>query len=217
MNKKNILVACIILSVSSADCYAAAKVLYDFEAKKDACWEVPEWCFEKKDYVCKTVETSDNVASHGKSSLKLAVDLPGSAWTAAVAECEEPVSLSSYNDITCDFYIPESAPGGIQAKLALTIEGDSGWKWIETVNPVDLVPGKWVTLKASLRSGSKDWMLPLTNATSGNEFDPKVSGATIIDMTDSVKGSVQKIDVRIESNAVRYKGDVFIDNITVSE
>lgn len=196
----------LFLALFPATGFAAEKVLYDFEDKNESCWEVPEWCFENKDYVCKTVEISDEVASHGKSSLKLAVDIPGLSWRAGVAECPAPVNLAPYNKISCDFYLPKGAPNKIQAKLIMTVKKDSEWKWIETAKAIDLIPGQWVTLTASLKPDSKDWISPVSG-----------SSAETIEMTDNTKENVQKVAVRVESDQSTYKGGVFIDNIVVSD
>lgn len=196
---------------------AAERILFDFE--KDAQgWGVPDWCFEKKDYICKTSEISGDVASRGKSSLKLMVSLPGSVWRAGVVECEEcSFDWTKYDSLSCDFYLPKDAPSGIGAKLILTVEEGSEWKWTETARAADLIPGEWVTLTASLKPGSKDWMRFMGgDVRPDNPFDPNVSGAEILKITDEFRANVRKIDVRIESDKTSYTGPVYIDNIRLT-
>lgn len=150
--------------------------------------------------------------------MRLDVEFPGNIWRAGIMECEECVtSLDGYDAISCDFYIPDNAPSGISARLILSIEEDSEWKWVETAASVDLIPGKWVTLKAGIIPGSKDWILPLGSVPEGQSpNDPKVSGAERFNVTENFRKNIRKIAVRMESDKTPYNGPVYIDNIKVA-
>ena len=207
-----------IILITSGSALAAERILFDFEKDTEG-WGVPEWCFDKPDYVCKTATTSKDVASHGSSSLMLEVELPGPMWHAGVVECDEcEFDLSKYSTISCDFYLPKNAPHGISAKLVLTVSENKEWKWTETANGIDLQPGQWVTLTANLKPSSKDWMrLRSPEEAQTNSNNPKITGAYILDVTDAFRAKVKKIDVRVESDKVDYKGKIYIDNIRVAE
>jgi len=204
--------------LNSANAFSAEKILSDFE-KDDGGWGVPDWCFEKGDYVCKTSSISADVSNTGTSSLKLLVDFPGNAWKAGIAEYESDGSgLEEYGTISCSFYIPKTAPSGIKAKLILTVEDGSEWLWVETMNTIDLTPSEWTVLAASIKSGSRDWMRPLGSVISGGSpNDPKVSGAQVYDVKDGFRANIRKIGVRVESDKTGYAGPVYIDTIKVSE
>lgn len=193
---------------------AEEKILFDFENEIGG-WVVPEWCFEKKDYICKTAVVSKEFASHGASSLALDVDFAGPAWKAAVVECEEcELDLSQYRKISCDFYVPKNVSHGIIGKIILTVQENGDWKWSQTQQGVDLIPGQWVTLTASLEPHNRDWVRFMGNIPAGgNPNDPKIAGAYVIDSTESFRASVKKVTIRVEADKAAYKGYVYIDNI----
>ena len=170
------------------------KTFYDFE-KDDSGWEIPLWAKEKTDHVAKSVSRSREIASSGSWSLRVDADFPGAQWTAAIIEVQQFLDVVGYDEISVDIFIPESCPRGLKAKIILTV-GET-WRWIEMARSWPLVPGEWVTIKASLAEGSLDWR------------------RAIIDKT--FKQDIRKIDIRIESNQKPvYSGPIFIDNIGFS-
>lgn len=169
------------------------RVLFSFERNLDG-WEIPDWALEKDDHVAKDIEISKDVADEGSASLKVNCDFPGNRWTAALIELEQYLDFTPYREIVVDVYIPEDAPLGLRGKIILTV-GES-WKFTEMTRAIPLVPGEWVTIKASIEPGSYDWK------------------RTVPD--ESFREDVRKIVVRVESNRKpAYKGPVYIDNIRI--
>lgn len=187
-----LLMAGFILGIGSS-AFAAGRIIFDFETGLEG-WEIPDWAYEQEDFVGETIEASKDFASTGKSSLKLVANFPGGSWKGAIAEVMEYMDWTAYGKISCDIYIPQSAPAGLRAKLILTVGDD--WTWTEMSKSVKLEPGKWVTVSANLMPGSVDW----------KRTNP----------TDEFRSDVRKIDVRIESNKKPvYKGPIYIDNMRV--
>jgi hypothetical protein len=173
---------------------AKETILYSFDRDAEG-WCVPDWTSDKPDYVAKSSEVTADFKSQGKSSLKLTADFPGKVWTAAIVEVEEYLNLSAYDKIACDVYLPEGAPEGLKAKLILTVGEE--WRFTEMSRSIFLLPGKWITVSASLKPNSDDWK----------------RGA----IDDRFRADVRKIAIRIESNrGPVYSGPVYIDNIRVS-
>lgn len=186
-----ILLAGIIFTASSM---AAEKILYSFDKGTDG-WEIPEWALEKSDYVAQSVESSQDYANEGASSLKISADFPGKTWTAAIIEVAESFDLTPYGEISCDIYVPKDAPEGLKGKIILTV--GENWKWAEMSRSVPLVPGQWTTISASLLPGSTNWQ------------------RTVVD--DNFRKDIRKIDIRVESNKKpAYSGAVYIDSIKVA-
>lgn len=171
----------------------AEEVLYDFEGGLQG-WQIPDWAYEKDDYVGDEVLVSSEYASSGKQSLKLTVDFPGKRWTGGIVEIMEYMDWTPHKYISCDVFIPPGTPDGLKAKIILTV-GD-GWKWVEMSRSIKLKAGEWTTISADLTPGSMDW----------KRLAP----------TDEFRADVRKIDVRIESNnKPQYKGAIYIDNVRV--
>ena len=61
------------------------RTYYGFEEDLQG-WEVPAWAEGKSDYVAKKAVRSQDVASEGKSSMKIDADFPGGLWTAGLVE-----------------------------------------------------------------------------------------------------------------------------------
>ena len=194
----------------------ARMVLHDFEEDAQG-WAIPRWSCEKNDYSCKVVNISHDVASLGKGSLKLEVDFKKDSWYAAVTEVEGPFDLSKYKTIACDVFLPEGAPEGIEARIALSV--GENWLWIETEDPVELVPNKWVTIKAGLRSGSNDWKTVEMIERMGKDgkFRGNVKHEYNVPMTDAYRADVRTIAVRAEAYRVDYRGPIYVDNMRVQE
>ena len=183
--------AAFVVCLFSVPAQAEEKVLFGFE--KDAQgFEIPDWAMEQEDHVAKSIEVSKDVASEGKSSLKVIAAFPGKAWTAALVEDFEYFDWTPYKAISADVYIPATAPVGLKAKIILTV--GENWKFVEMARSIQLVPGQWVTITANLAVGSEDWK------------------KTIVD--DNFRKDVRKLAIRVESNKKpEYAGPIYIDNI----
>jgi hypothetical protein len=180
-----------ILSSFAGLGYCQPKVIFGFE-KNSPFWEIPDWCFEKEDYVGKRISQSSQYANEGKSSLEVLVDFPGKKWTAAYFEVQEYLDWTPYQDISADVYVPANGPYGMKAKLILTVGDD--WKWTEMSRHVKLTPGEWTTITAKVAPGSSDWRRT--------------------EVTDEFRSDVRKLGIRVESNMRPvYNGAIYIDNV----
>ena len=172
------------------------RTYYDFETEDLNGWEIPQWALGKSDYVAKNAVSSQEVASKGKSSMKIDVDFPGGLWSAGLVEIQQYLDMSNYRVIRADIYLPADAPIGLKAKLILTV-GDN-WKFVEMSRSVMLIPGEWSTITANIEPGSYDWKRVVPD----EEFAQ----------------DVRKIAIRIESNRKpTYAGTIFIDNVRVGK
>ena len=168
-------------------------VLFDFESGLQG-WEIPDWAYEKPDHVQKELNASNQYASEGKQSLEIDVEFPGGRWTGAIVEIMQYFDWTDYSAIACDIYLPKDAPLGLRGKMILTV-GDS-WRWVEMSRSFGLVPGKWVTMTADIRSGSIDWRR--------------------VQVDEAFRQDVRKLDIRVESNnKPAYTGPIYVDNIRV--
>ncbi len=178
---------------AAAPLQGEATVLFGFESGLQG-WEIPDWAYEKPDHVQKEIVSSPDVASEGKSSLKLQAEFPGGRWTGAITEIMQYFDWTDFSKIACDIYIPKDAPLGLTGKMILTV-GDS-WKWVEMSGSFALKPGEWVTISADLKPGSIDWRR--------------------VQVDEAFRADVRKVDVRVESNnKPTYTGPIYIDNIRV--
>jgi len=180
--------------ITSAQALAAEKVLYSFEQDVEG-WEIPDWAYEKDDYVADSVEVSKKVSKTDKGSLEVMAKFPGGNWSGAIVEVLEYFDWTPYSTIACDIYIPKEAPAGLRAQMILTV-GDS-WKWTEMSRSIRLVPGEWTTVSANLKPGSTDW----------KRTQPD----------DEFRADVRKIAIRVSSNKPAYDGPIYIDNIVLGE
>ena len=181
-------------SLASGVAFGAEKVLYSFEEDIEG-WEIPDWAYEKDDYVGESIEVSKKVAKTGRGSLELMVDFPGGSWAGGIVEVLEYFDWTPYTTLSCDVYIPKDAPAGLRAQMVLTV-GDS-WKWTEMSRSMRLTPGEWTTVSANLKPGSTDW----------KRTQP----------TDEFRADVRKVAIRITSNKPAYTGPVYIDNVLLTE
>jgi hypothetical protein len=182
------------MPVPSAAPITEERTYYDFETSDLNGWEIPMWTLDKTDYVAKSAEFSEEVASHGKASMKVTTDFPGGLWSASLVEIQQYLDLSSYRVLRADIYLPKDAPIGLKVKLILTV--GNNWKFVEMSRSVPLIPGEWVTITANIEPGSYDWKRVVPD----EEFSE----------------DVRKIAVRIESNRKpAYTGPIYIDNIRV--
>jgi hypothetical protein len=180
-------------AVPSAKPITEERTYYDFEGDLDG-WEVPMWALGKSDYVAKEVTISEDVASNGKSSMKMEVDFPGGTWTAGLTEIQQYLDMSRYRVIRVDIYLPADAPIGLKAKFILTV--GSNWKFVEMSRSVPLIPGEWATITANIEPGSYDWKRVVPD--------------------EKFAEDVRKIAVRIESNRKpKYTGTIYVDNVRV--
>ena len=171
--------------------FCAEKVIFGFEEDIPS-WEIPDWCYEKNDYVGESIAISKKFAEEGKSSLELIVDFPGKVWTAAYVEVQEYFDWTPYKTISADVFLSGDVPFGLKAKLILTVGED--WKWTEMSRLTKLVPGEWITITASIVPGSTDWRRT--------------------EVTDEFRADVRKLGVRIDSNMRPvYAGAIYIDNV----
>ena len=176
---------------ASLSVHAEEEVLFGFEAGLEG-WDVPDWAYEKPDYVQREINLSDVAAQEGTQSLEVIAEFPGNSWSGAIVEVAQYFDWSDYSKIACDIYLPADAPKGLKAKMILTV-GDT-WKWVEMSRSFSLVPGQWVTVKADLMPGSIDWK------------------RTQVD--EGFRQDVRKLDIRIVSNGQpRYSGPIYIDNV----
>lgn len=171
------------------------RTLYDFEGDLQG-WEVPVWALGKTDHVAKEVVLSQDVASKGKTSMKVTADFPGGAWYGALIEIQQYLDLGGYRVIRADIYLPPDAPVGLKAKLILTV--GENWKFVEMNGSVPLMPGEWATITANIEPGSYDWKRVVPD----EEFAQ----------------DIRKIAIRIESNhKPKYAGVLYIDNVRVGK
>ncbi|MFA5410944.1 MAG: hypothetical protein WC321_03680 [Candidatus Omnitrophota bacterium] len=166
-------------------------VIFGFEEKVPS-WSIPDWCFEKEEYVGESIAISEKFADEGKSSLELMTKFPGGKWTAGYIEVQQYFDWTPYKTLSVDIYLPKEAPFGLQARFILTV--GENWTWTEMARLVKLVPGEWTTISASLIPGSTDWR------------------RTQVD--DEFRSDIRKLGIRFESNMRPvYTGPVYIDNL----
>lgn len=170
---------------------SAGKVIFGFEDNVPS-WEIPDWCFEKDEYVGESIAVSTKFAKEGKSSLELMTNFPGGKWTAAYVEVQQFFDWTLYKTISVDIYLPKEASFGLQARLILTV--GENWTWTEMARLVKLVPGEWTTLSVTLVPGSTDWRG--------------------VQVTDEFRADVRKLGIRITSDMrPTYSGPIYIDNV----
>lgn len=167
------------------------KPLFGFEEEVPS-WEIPDWCFEKDEYVAESIAISNKFAKEGNSSLEIMANFPGGKWTGVYIETQQYFDWTPYKTFAADIYLPKEAPFGLQGRFIFTVGPD--WTWTEMSRMVKLVPGEWVTVTANLAPGSTDWRRT--------------------QVTDEFRADVRKIGIRVESNMKPvYNGPVYIDNI----
>ena len=174
---------------------ATGLVIFDFENGLQD-WQIPDWAKESEDDVGRVLSTSEEFASHGKSSMQLLADFPGGKWTGGYVEVLMPVTdWGQFGTVSVDVYLPSSAPAGLEGRFILTV-GEK-WEWTEMNRALPLEPGKWTTITANLRPGSLDW-----------KFFPD----------DTFRRDIRKLGVRTESNNKPvYSGPIYIDNIRLGQ
>ena len=166
-------------------------VIFDFEGGTQD-WVIPDWAKASPDNVSKVLSISEEIASHGKSSLQLLTDFPGDKWTGAYVEVLMHVTdWSPFGSVAADVYVPPSAPEGLQGRFILTI-GEK-WEWVEMNRAITLQPGQWTTITANLKAGSLDW-----------KFFP----------TETFRKDIRKVGIRVETDKnTAYSGPVYFDNV----
>lgn len=173
--------------------FCAEKLIFGFEENVPS-WEIPDWCFEKGEYVTESLAVSTKFAKEGKSSLELMANFPGGKWTAGYVEVQQYFDWTPYKTMSVDVYLPKDAPFGLQARFILTV--GENWTWTEMTRMVKLVPGEWTTITADLSPGSTDWRKT--------------------QVTDEFRANLAKLGIRIESNMrPTYSGPIYIDNLRV--
>ena len=181
-------------------------IRFDFESDTEG-WVIPDWSLEQKDSVGKSVSISPEQFSSGSQSLKLTCDFPGNYWAAAIVEYAKDLDLRGYKSISADVYIPKNAPAGfLAAKIIVTTSGLG--QWIEMRGAVPLKPGEWVTIKAPLETSPggelKYWRC-------------RTNEECIISQLDKVRRVAVRIEYNVNTSTAgpAYKGDVYIDNVTI--
>lgn len=170
------------------------RTYYDFETRDLSGWEVPQWALGKTDYVARSVEYSEEVASKGKASMKVTAEFPGGLWTAGLVEIQQYLDLSRYRVIKADIYLPADAPIGLTAKLIVTV--GENWRFVEMSRNFPLMPGEWTEISASIEPGSYDWKRVVPD--------------------EKFAEDIRKIALRVESNQKpKYSGPFFVDNVRV--
>jgi len=179
----------------SAAAGAAEILIYSFEGTPEG-WAIPDWAKASKEYVAHECAVSQAYAGEGRSALEIQADFPGTVWTGAYLERQvETTDWTPFGRISADLYLPERAPKGLQGRIILTV-GEQ-WTWTEMNRTVQLEPGTWTTISATLTPGSLDW-----------RFFP----------TDTFRANVRKLGIRIESDkGPTYRGSIFLDNVRLSE
>jgi len=186
----------VFLAVVVVNAFSVYEVsFFDFEKDLQG-WGIPEWAFQRNEYVADNIALCREVSVKGDSSLKLMVEFSGHDWLAAITEVEGEFDLTRYRKLTCDIFIPETAPGGLEGRIILT--SSRNWTWAEMSLPVYLRPGKWVTVSGILRTGNFYW---------------RGSNDRVKKITDEFKSEIKKLGIRVESDSVRYKGPIYIDNV----
>ncbi|MEA3560917.1 MAG: hypothetical protein U9R31_04010 [Candidatus Omnitrophota bacterium] len=180
-----------LLILGAGPGFCEENVIFGFE-EEVPLWEIPDWCFEKEDYVAESIAPSSKFAKEKKFSLELTANFPGKKWTAAYIEMQEYFDWTPYQSISADIFLPEDVSPGLRAKFILTVGED--WKWIEMARLKKLVPGEWTTITASIIPGSTAWRRT--------------------QVTDEFRTDVRKIGIRFESNMRPvYNGPIYIDNV----
>jgi len=170
---------------------STGKVVFGFEEEIPS-WEIPEWCFEKEEYVAESIAVSKKFAKEGKSCLEIMSKFPGGKWTAVYVEVQQYFDWTPNKTLSVDIYLPTDAPFGLQARFILTV--GENWTWTEMSRLVKLMPGEWTTLTANLVPGSTDWRRT--------------------QVSDEFRADVRKLGIRIESNMrPAYTGPIYIDNL----
>jgi len=169
------------------------RTFYDFETGLGG-WEVPMWAEGKVDHVAKNLQTSQDFASKGKTSMKMDTNFPGGMWTSGLVEIQQYLDLSPYRVISVDIYLPKGAPLGLKGKMILTV-GET-WKFVEMNSSTPLLPGEWVTVTGSIEPGSYDWKRVIPD--------------------EKFAEDIRKVAIRVESNRKpKYSGPIYVDNVRV--
>jgi hypothetical protein len=181
------------LSLTAGMGLCEQKIIFGFEERIPS-WEIPDWCFEKPEYVGESIAISNKFAKEGSASLEIMANFPGGKWTAVYVNVEQDFDWTRYKTLSADIYLPKDAPLGLQARFILTV--GENWTWTEMSRTVKLMPGEWTTISASLIPGSTDWRKT--------------------EVTDEFRANVRKIGIRAESNMrPAYSGPIYTDNIRV--
>lgn len=198
MAKKLLLAALMLAALINFSGIAARAeeiVVYGFENGLED-WAIPDWAKTKEDSVAENIAVSEHQADEGKRSMEVVTNFPGGKWTGAYVETMIYVQdWSAFSTMSVDIYLPDNAPKGLGGRIILTTGEE--WKWQEMNRTVPLIPGKWTTIKASLKPGSMDW-----------KFFPD----------DRFRADIRKLGIRVESNkGPVYAGPIYIDNLKLKE
>lgn len=188
----------------TANLSAYAEIEFDFEHGNQG-WSIPEWTIHREDYVGKLMEISSDKFMEQNSAIKLMCDFPRKSWAAAIVEFEAKTGLEAKNVVSADIYIPGKARRcELKARIIITVGPD--WKVMEG-KFVHLEHGQWNKVAADF-----------------DDFTLKAGGGSDQNSSVSIEPeSIKKIAIRIEREATpwnplrRYKGPVYIDNVTVGK
>ncbi|MFH1837823.1 MAG: hypothetical protein ABH862_06915 [Candidatus Omnitrophota bacterium] len=190
-------------------------VLYDFETDQGG-WDFPDWAFSEADYVCKSITLSDKLFSSGKKSLALEVDFTGNGFCSAIVETQAKMDLEKYNSLSCDIIMRGKAKKGVKARFII-FTGEE-MTWTEMNETVSIGKDKWKTLTADITEGSLWKRLKYFERTGAD--GKKIMGGyryIKVPLTKDMKKDIRALAIRIESESIRYKGTVYLDNIHVAE
>ena len=201
-----ILVVFVVFSIQVLALATPEEIRFTFDEGIEG-WKVPDWAFEKRDYVAGEVQLTEKKVKSGSGALEIKCDFPGNRWTAALVELEGNMDFSPYDEMSVDIFIPRGAPKGFfKARFVMTV--GVGWHFIEMREPVELMPGKWITLKTKIE---KEELMVSSWRGRGER--------RLFKHIDAVK----KVAVRIEYDASpphtiggRYHGPIFMDNMVIS-
>jgi hypothetical protein len=196
-----------IIATQNTGFAATEDIRFTFDSGTEG-WKIPGWSDDYPDYVAGEVLFSTKTVRSGTGALEVVCDFPGNRWAAALVEIEQDMDLSQYDTISADIFIPKGAPKGFfKARFAIT--AGIGWYFIETRESVDLMPGRWVTLKTKIEKEETS-----VSAWAGR------GDKRLFNHLDQVK----KVSIRIEYDAApphttggRYNGPIFIDNVVISK
>jgi len=172
---------------------ALEMLCFDFEMGKQG-WEIPDWIQERSEYSVRSLKIGISPENNTNHNLVMLVDFSGNEWKAAITEVEGNFDLSEFSTLSVDIFTPDWAPSDLTARLILTNNEDL---WLEMTDAKILKPGKWTTVRATLKGRTAIW---------------QCEGVSV-KMSDAFKNSISKIGIRVESDYCTYAGPVYIDNV----
>lgn len=157
-------------------------------------WSMPGWALYDRDYCSQKDDLNAKILRVHRKTIELSVNFTGDDWSAGIIENEGSFDLSGHHTLSCEIYIPETAPNWLEARFVLIGPNN---EWTEMKTPAVLKPGEWIKLNAKIDLKGHSW------ETKNN----------LKYLTKSFLSDVNKICIRIESDKIRFFGPVYIQNI----